>query len=132
MKLDDYIVQEFRKVKPVINENMSEAGDTDAFEGSQWMGPHHHKYVIWDNQTGYGYTGDVLMDNPDHKEGLAPCCDHIHLIMNWEVLPLGDMHSHKLLKPEQVAVDTDIGSVPRQEVGVLPYVRPNSSPIKNQ
>jgi len=42
------------------------------------------------------------------------------------------MHSHKLLKPEQVAVDTDIGSVPRQEVGVLPYVRPNSAPIKNQ
>ena len=35
MKLDDYIVQEFRKVKPVINENMAEAGDTDRFEGSQ-------------------------------------------------------------------------------------------------
>jgi hypothetical protein len=93
---------------------MAEAGDTDGFEGSQWMGPHHHKYVIWDNQTGYGYTGDVLLDNPDHKEGLAPCCDHIHLIMNWEVIPLGDMHTHKLLKPEQVAVDTDIGSVPRE------------------
>jgi hypothetical protein len=33
--------------------------------------------------------------------------------MNWEVIPLGDMHTHKLEKPEQVAVDTDIGSVPR-------------------
>ena len=57
--------------------------------------------------------GDVLLDNPDHKEGLAPVCDHIHLIMNWEVIPLGDMHTHQLLKPEQVTTDTDIGSVPR-------------------
>lgn len=124
MNFNDYVVQEFRKVSPVIKENMSEAGDTDTFGGSQWMGPHHHKYVIWDNQTGYGYTGDVLVDNPEHKEGLSPCCSHIHLIMNWEVVPLGDMHTHKLLRPEQVAVDTDIGSVPRQVVGVLPYVHP--------
>ena len=114
MKLDDYIKQEFQKTMP-LNENMAAAGDTSVFEGSQWMGPHHHKYVIWDNQTGYGYTGDVLIDNEEHKEGLAPVCDHIHLIMNWEVIALGDMHTHELLKPEQVAVDTDIGSVPRDQ-----------------
>lgn len=111
MNLNEYIMNEFKKT--IINENMSEAGDTSIFEGNQFMGPHHHKYVVWSAETGYGYTGDVLIDNPDHKEGLAPCCDHIHLIMNWEVIPLGDMHSHKLMKPEQVAVDTDIGSVPK-------------------
>ena len=112
MNLNEYIMNEFKKT--IINENMSEAGDTSIFEGNQFMGPHHHKYVVWSAETGYGYTGDVLLDNPDHKEGLAPCCDHIHLIMNWEVIPLGDMHTHKLMKPEQVAVDTDIGSVPRE------------------
>ena len=112
MNLNEYIIDEFKKT--IIKENMSEAGDTSVFEGSKFMGPHHHKYVVWSAETGYGYTGDVLIDNPDHKEGLAPCCDHIHLIMNWEVIPLGDMHSHKLMKPEQVAVDTDIGSVPRE------------------
>ena len=51
MNLNDYILQEFKKVPEVIKENMAEAGDTDIFEGSQWMGPHHHKYIIWDAQT---------------------------------------------------------------------------------
>lgn len=110
MNLQDYIKNEMHKTAP-LNENTAEAGDTDMFKGSEWMGPHHHKYVIWDNLTGYGYTGDVLIDNPDHTSNLACVADHIHLIVNWEVLPLGDGHTHKLEKPEQVAPDTDIGSV---------------------
>ncbi|MBO7691810.1 MAG: hypothetical protein J6T10_04150 [Methanobrevibacter sp.] len=108
MNLQNYLKNEMVKTK-VLNENTAEAGDCSVFEGSQWMGPHHHQYVIFDNLTGQGYTGDVLIDNPDHKEGLAPVCDHIHLIVNWEVLPLGDGHTHKLEKPIKVQPDTDIG-----------------------
>lgn len=111
MNLQDYIKNEMQRTKP-LNENTAEAGDTDVFEGSQWMGSHHHKYVIWDNLTGYGYTGDVLVDNPDHKTDMACVASHVHLIVNWEVLPLSDGHTHKLLKPDQVGPDTDIGTHP--------------------
>lgn len=111
MKFNEYIKKEFEKVQP-LNENTAEAGDTSVFEGSPYMGPHHHKYVIWDNQTGYGYTSDVIIDNPDHKTDLACCADHIHLILNWKVLPLGDMHTHDLETPTQIAPDTDIGTHP--------------------
>lgn len=112
MNLQDYLKNEMQKTTQ-LNENTAEAGNTSVFEGSDYMGPHHHKYVIWDNQTGYGYTGDVLVDNPDHKVNTC-VADHIHLIVNWEVLPLGDGHTHKLEKPEQVAPDTDIGSVSKE------------------
>lgn len=51
---------------------------------------------------------------------MACVADHIHLIINWEVWPVGDGHTHELLKPEQVAVDTDIGSVPRNQAVIPP------------
>lgn len=111
MNLQDYLKNEMQKTAP-LNENTAEAGDTEVFKGSQWMGPHHHKYVIWDNLTGYGYTSDVIVDNPDHETDLACVASHIHLIVNWEVLPLGDGHTHKLEKPSQIAPDTDIGTCP--------------------
>lgn len=107
MNLQDYIKNEMMKTKP-LNENTAEAGECSVFEGSQWMGSHHHQYVIFDNITGYGYTGDVLIDNPDHKTDMACVPDHIHLIVNWQVLPLGDGHTHKLEKPIKVQPDTDI------------------------
>lgn len=50
MNFNEYLNNEIKKVKP-LNENTAEAGDTDVFKGSEWMGSHHHKYVIWDNQT---------------------------------------------------------------------------------
>lgn len=111
MNLQDYIKNEMQKTVP-LNENTAEAGDTEVFKGSQWMGPHHHKYVVFDNLTGYGYTSDVIIDNPEHKTDLPCVASHIHLIVNWEVLPLGDGHTHKLEEPSQVAPDTDIGTSP--------------------
>ena len=111
MNLQDYFKNEMQKTKP-LNDNTAEAGDVSVFDGSQWMGPHHHKYIIWDNLTGYGYTSDVIIDNPEHKKDLACVADHIHLIVNWEVLPLGDGHTHKLEKPTQIAPDTDIAIHP--------------------
>ena len=110
MNLNEYIRNELKKT--VINENMSVTGDTSVFEGSQFMGPHHHKYIVWSTETGYGYTSDVLVDNPDHETNLACVPSHIHLIVNWEVLPLGEGHTHKLEKPSQIAPDTDIGTCP--------------------
>ena len=36
----------------------------------------------------------------------------LSLDLDWEVLPLGDGHTHKLEKPSQIAPDTDIGTCP--------------------
>src|SRR5574344_790575 len=57
MNLAEYMKNECEKA--TLNENTSQLGYTDVFSGSNWMGPHRHDYVIW-NEFGYGYTSDAI------------------------------------------------------------------------
>lgn len=92
----------------VLNENTSQLGYTDVFEGSPYMGPHRHDYLIW-NEFGYGYTSDAIADPNKQSSEFGAVCGHIHQIINGVVWPAGDGHTHSLEKPLQIAPDVHIG-----------------------
>ena len=82
MNLAEYMKNECEKA--TLNENTSQLGYTDVFSGSNWMGPHRHDYVIW-NEFGYGYTSDAIAA-PD-CQGQASVGGHIHQIVDGKVWP---------------------------------------------
>lgn len=109
MILQDYLKNEVKKTVK-LNETMAESGKTDTFKGSEWMGKHHHEYIIWSVESGYGWTGDAINDV---KPGESNACvaSHVHMIIDGKIMPCGDGHSHELLEPLERKPDIDIGSV---------------------
>lgn len=106
--LAEYMKEEVTKASSQqLNENISQLGYTDVFSGSNWMGPHRHDYLIW-NEFGYGYTSDAIADPNAHG---AMVGGHIHQIVDGKVWPAGDGHSHTLNAPLQIAPDTNIGDI---------------------
>ena len=94
-----------------LNENTSQIGMTDVFEGSPTMGPHHHEYWIFD-ETGYGRTSDALNEpsNINKETPITMVGGHVHIIKDGVCQPVGDGHTHKLLPPTKVGPDTEIFS----------------------
>ncbi|MGN0966230.1 MAG: hypothetical protein ACI4OP_01375 [Candidatus Coprovivens sp.] len=119
MNLAEYMKNECEKA--TLNENTSQLGYTDVFSGSNWMGPHRHDYVIW-NEFGYGYTSDAIAA-PD-CQGQASVGGHVHQIVDGKVWPAGDGHTHTLNAPLQVATDTHIGDAKLEDPTGQPQVAP--------
>lgn len=108
INLSNYLKNEMTKA---LNENTSQLGLTDAFSGTNVMGPHHHEYLIYD-ETGTGVTSDSICE-PANVNGETPIVTvggHIHFIRNGICQPAGDGHTHTLGQPSKVAPDTKIGS----------------------
>ena len=77
-KFSDYVTEQCTNA---LNENTSQIGLTDVFEGSSAMGPHHHEYWIFD-ETGYGRTSDAI-NEPSNLNAPTPITmvgGHIHFI----------------------------------------------------
>lgn len=107
-KFSDYVTEQCTNA---LNENTSQIGLTDVFEGSSAMGPHHHEYWIFD-ETGYGRTSDAI-NEPSNLNASTPITmvgGHIHFIKDGVVQPVGDGHTHKLLEPSKIDADTKIFS----------------------
>lgn len=101
MDLAQYVKSEIESVRP-IDESTQVFGETDVYKGDAHCGPHHHEYVLWSPQIGYGKTGDAL-DNP--ATGKLVAATHEHMIIDGKVLEVMG-HTHKLL-PGKNALSTD-------------------------
>ena len=107
-KFSDYINEQCTNA---LNENTSQIGLTDTFAGSNVMGPHHHEYWIFD-EFGYGRTSDAINEpaNLNAETPITTVGGHVHHIVNGQVWPAGDGHTHKLLEPQKIDADTKIFS----------------------
>lgn len=97
MVLAQYLKSEMESTRPV-NEGTQVFGQTDVFKGDKYCGPHHHDYVLWAPNIGWGKTGDAL-DDPEEGKMCAP--GHEHMIVDGKVLEAAG-HTHKLLDGEKV------------------------------
>lgn len=103
MQLNKYVKNEVERGKP-LDESMFIYGKTDSYKGDKYCGPHHHDYVLWSPQIGWGKTGDAL-DDPEVGSGKLVAATHEHMIIGGKVLEAAG-HTHKLLKGDE-RLDTD-------------------------
>ncbi len=111
MDLAQYAISELESTRPV-NESTSVYGKTDVFKGDKYCGPHHHDYVLWAPQIGWGKTGDAL-DDPE--KGKICAGTHEHMIVDGKVLEAFG-HTHKLLAGTNVL---DTNPAPMQATKVV-------------
>jgi len=103
MNFEQYSKSEICKRADQLNESTQQIGETDKFKGNNFVGPHHHEYILWDPKIGWGKTGDAL-DDP--KKGAANVPTHEHMIVDGKVLECAG-HTHELLAPSKTFLSTD-------------------------
>ena len=103
MNFEQYSKNEIEHRNSQVNESTQQIGETDKFKGNKFVGPHHHEYILWAPNIGWGKTGDAL-DDP--KKGAVNVPTHEHMIVDGKVLEAAG-HTHELLAPSKTFLSTD-------------------------
>jgi len=86
-------VKESTMVTSIMNESQYKIGNTSMFEGNDFMGSHHHEYILWSPQLGWGKTGDAIANT--EVDGILIAHGHEHMIVDGVVLEVYG-HTHTL------------------------------------
>lgn len=103
MKFNEYMKDAVQRRAAQMSESTQQIGETDKFKGNEFVGPHHHEYILWAPAIGWGKTGDAL-DDPKKDAMNVPT--HEHMIVDGKCLEAAG-HTHELLAPIRSFLSTD-------------------------
>lgn len=103
MNFNEYMTDAIKRRLSQLDESTQQIGETDKFKGNEYVGPHHHEYVLWSPSIGWGKTGDAL-DDP--AKGAMNVPTHEHMIVDGKCLEAAG-HTHELKAPTRTFLSTD-------------------------